>query len=67
MTQLPHIAMTISVRINSKGGKYMKRVYTEPEMMVQVFSVEDVIATSGGSISGGEGGSDVGGGGGILD
>ena len=45
----------------------MKRVYAEPEMMVQEFSVEDVITTSGGGITGGNGDGNTGGGGNLMD
>lgn len=45
----------------------MKKTYTDPEVVVERLMVEDIITTSPGGITGGEGDGNTGGGGGIFD
>ena len=43
------------------------KIFETPEMIIQEFAIEDVITTSGGGITGGDGDGNVGGGGNIMD
>ena len=45
----------------------MRKIYTEPEVTIENFKVEDVITASPDNITGGEGDANTGGGGGLFD
>ena len=70
MTLLPLTARIISRIIEKKEEKPLKKVYEEPKLTAETFSVEDVVTTSypgDGGITGGGNTGNVGGGGNIED